>query len=328
QLFQEMQQNDRLPAVVKNSWHQCCMLSDRPLQLSHTDDNASSANANGASANGTIGAANVACAGPTIEQRPLIITESDVRRVFKRVNTRKAMGPDGICGRVLKACADQLAPVFTDIFNLSLTLGIVPSSFKRSTIVPVPKKPRPSGLNDYRPVALTSVVMKCFEKLVRDFITSSLPASMDPLQFVYRHNRSTDDAIAHLLHTTLTHLDEGRGNYVKMLFVKYSSAFNTIIPSLLTTKLGDLGLHTSLCDWISTFLTDRPQSVWVGNCASSTLTLSTGAPQGCVLSPLLYSLYTHDCTATSSSTIIVKCADDTVVMGHLGQRREGLPGGD
>ncbi|KAK1802777.1 hypothetical protein P4O66_021318 [Electrophorus voltai] len=66
-----------------------------------------------------------------------------------------------------------------------------------------------------------------------------------------------------------------------MLFVDYSSAFNTIIPSLLTTKLGDLGLHTSLCDWISNFLTDRPQSVRVGNCASSTLTLSTGAPQGC-----------------------------------------------
>ncbi|KAK1784329.1 hypothetical protein P4O66_003518 [Electrophorus voltai] len=201
-------------------------------------------------------------------------------------------------------------------------LGIVPSSFKRSTIVPVPKIPRTSDLNDYRPVALTSVVMKCFEKLVRDFITSSVPASMDPLQFAYRHNRSTDDAIAHLLHTTLTHLDEGRGNYVKMLFVDYSSAFNTIIPSLLTTKLGDLGLHTSLCDWISNFLTDRPQSVRVGNCASSTLTLSTGAPQGCVLSPLLYSLYTYDCTATSSSNIIVKFADDTVVVGLISDNDE------
>ncbi|KAK1789284.1 hypothetical protein P4O66_015217, partial [Electrophorus voltai] len=191
-----------------------------------------------------------------------------------------------------------------------------------STIVPVPKNPRPSDLNDYRPVALTSVVMKCFEKLVRDFITSSLPASMDPMQFAYRHNCSTDDAIAHLLHTTLTHLDKGRGNYVKMLFVDYSSAFNTIIPSLLTTTLEDLGLHTSLCDWISNFLTDRPQSVRVGNCASSTLTISTGAPQGCVLSPLLYSLYTYDCTATSSSTIIVKFADDTVVMGLISDNDE------
>ncbi|KAK1805772.1 hypothetical protein P4O66_001953 [Electrophorus voltai] len=112
------------------------------------------------------------------------------------------------------------------------------------------------------------------------------------------------------------------GNYVKMLFVDYSSVLNTIIPSLLTTKLEDLGLHTSLCDWISNFLTDRPQSVRVGNCISSTLILSTGAPQGCVLSPLLYSLYTYDCTATSSSTIIVKFTDNTVVMGLISDNDE------
>ncbi|KAK1803206.1 hypothetical protein P4O66_021721, partial [Electrophorus voltai] len=145
---------------------------------------------------------------------------------------------------------------------------------------------------------------------------------MDLPQFAYRHNHSTDDAVAHLLHNTLTHLDKGRGNYVKMLFIDYSSAFNTIIPSLLTTKLEDLGLHTSPCDWISNFLTDRPQSVWVGNCVSSTLTLSTGAPQGCVLSPLLYSLYTYYCAATSSSIIIVNFADDTVVMGLISDNDE------
>ncbi|KAK1795639.1 hypothetical protein P4O66_001136 [Electrophorus voltai] len=81
-------------------------------------------------------------------------------------------------------------------------------------------------------------------------------------------------------------------------------------------------MHTSLCDWISNFLTERPQSVWVGNCVSSTLTLSTGAPQGCVLSPLLYSLYTYDCTATSSYTIIVKITDDTVVMGLISDNIE------
>ncbi|KAK1785700.1 hypothetical protein P4O66_019049 [Electrophorus voltai] len=306
-------------------WTVDSLVNELNTFFAHFETISSSTNANSASvynANGAIGTANCACTDPTIEQCPLIITESDVRRVFKKVNTRKAAGPDGICSRVLKACPDQLASIFTNIFNLSLMLGIIPSSFKWYTIIPVPKIPRPSSLNDYHPVALISILMMCFQKLVRDFIASSLPASMDPLQFAYCHNRSTDDAIAHLLHTTLTHMDKGRGNYVKMLFVDYSSAFNTIIPSRLTTKLEDLGLHTSLCDWISNFLTDRPQSVWVGNYVSSTLTLSTGAPQGCVLSPLLYSLYTYNCAATSSSTIIVKFTDDTVVVGLISDSDE------
>ncbi|KAI5629002.1 gastrula zinc finger protein XlCGF28.1-like [Silurus asotus] len=256
------------------------------------------------------------------EVNTFTISEHDVRRAFKRVNTRKAAGPDGITGRVLKACADQLAPVFTEIFNLSLEQAVVPSCFKQSTIVPVPKKPQPACLNDYRPVALTSVVMKCFERLVRDFITASLPDTLDPLQFAYRQNRSTEDAIAHLLHTTNSHLDQRNGNYTKMLFVDYSSAFNTIIPSTLTSKLEVLGLSLPLCQWISNFLTDRPQAVRVGKHTSSTLTLSTGAPQGCVLSPLLYSLYTHDCVATSNSTTIRKFADDTVVVGLISNNDE------
>ncbi len=70
-------------------------------------------------------------------------------------------------------------------------------------------------------------------------------------------------------------------------------------------------LYRSLCSWILDFLTGRSQVVRMGNNTSSPLTLNTGAPQGCVLSPLLYSLYTHDCAATHSSNVIVKFADDT-----------------
>jgi hypothetical protein len=72
-----------------------------------------------------------------------------------------------------------------------------------ATIVPVPKKEKITELNDYHPVALTFVIMKCFEKLVKDHITSTLPATLDPLQFAYRPNRSRDDAIAITLHTAI-----------------------------------------------------------------------------------------------------------------------------
>jgi hypothetical protein len=149
---------------------------------------------------------------------------------------------DGIPSRILRACTDQLAGVFIDIFNLSLSRSAVPICFKMSTIVPVPKKAKVTELNHYHSEALTSVIVKCFERQVKNHITSNLPDTLDPLQFPYRPNRSTDDAIAIALHTALSHLDK-RNIYVRMLFIDYSSAFNTIVPSNLIIKLGP---------WVST----------------------------------------------------------------------------
>ena len=90
-----------------------------------------------------------------------------------------------------------------------------------------------------------------------------------------------------------------------MLFIDYSSAFNTTVPTKLITKLRTLGLNTSLCNWILDIMTGRPQVVRVGNNTSSRLILSTGAPQGCVLSPLLYSLFSHDCMAKHDCNTII-----------------------
>ena len=129
----------------------------------------------------------------------LSISKHDIRRALKLVNIRKA---DGIPGQALKSCAVQLAPVLITIFNLSLAHFVVLAS----TITPVPKKTSPICHNDFSPVAITSVVMKCFEKLIND-ICASLPTSFDPLQFAFHPNRSADDAINHVLHSTLTHLD-------------------------------------------------------------------------------------------------------------------------
>src|SRR4029434_7804566 len=102
-----------------------------------------------------------------------------------------------------------------------------------------------------------------------------------------------------------------------MLFIDYSSAFNTIIPSRLVSKLVDQGLSTPLCKWIFDFLTGRPQVVRICDRTSSTVITNTGNPQGCVLRPLLFSLFTHDCAATHSSNLIVKFADDTTIVGLI-----------
>ncbi len=96
----------------------------------------------------------------------LCLSAADVRKTLSRINPRKAAGPDNIPGRVLKDCAAQLTDVLTDIFNTSLSQAVVPTCLKSTTIIPVPKKLSLSCLNDYCPIALTPIIMKCFERLV------------------------------------------------------------------------------------------------------------------------------------------------------------------
>ena len=102
-----------------------------------------------------------------------------------------------------------------------------------------------------------------------------------------------------------------------MLFIDYRSAFNTIVPSKLITKLRILGQNTPLCNWILDFLTGRPQVVRVGKNKTATLILNTGDPQGCMLSPLQYSQFIHACMAKHDSNPIIKFADDTTVIGLI-----------
>ncbi|KAL0163294.1 hypothetical protein M9458_042690, partial [Cirrhinus mrigala] len=253
---------------------------------------------------------------PTVSQPALKICEGDVCKVFRKQKIRKAKGPDGVSPACLKACAVQLSSIFTLIFNRSLELCMVPSCFKCSTIIPVPKKPKTTGLNDYRPVALTSAVMKSFERLVLAYLKDITGPLLDPLQFAYRANRSVDDAVNMGLHYILQHLDKP-GTYARILFVDFSSAFNTIIPDFLKIKLSQLSVPTSICQWITSFLTDRQQLVRLGKLTSGTCTISTGAPQGSVLSPLLFSLYTNDCTSKDPSVKLLKFADDTTVIGLI-----------
>ncbi|KAK2918691.1 hypothetical protein Q8A73_003062 [Channa argus] len=177
----------------------------------------------------------------------LMLTPDSVRRSFSRINARKTPGPDNIPGRVLRDCAAELTNVFTDIFNISLRQAVVPTCFKATTIIPVQKKPSPSCFNDYRPVALTPIIMKCFERLVMHHIKSGAGAQQSAVQ-----------------------------------------------------------LAVGLSNWKTS-----------GSNTSSTITLNTGAPQGCVLSPLLFTLLTHDCTPSHNSNLFIKFADDTTVVGLI-----------
>jgi len=102
-----------------------------------------------------------------------------------------------------------------------------------------------------------------------------------------------EDAILFLLHRAYTHLEEA-GSFVIVMLFDFSSAFNTIRPALLGTKLLDMQVDASLVAWITNYLTGRPQYLRLQSNMSDTIVSKTGEPQGTVLSPFLFTLYTSD----------------------------------
>ncbi|KAI4877848.1 hypothetical protein NFI96_007782 [Prochilodus magdalenae] len=254
---------------------------------------------------------------------PPAFTADQVRRQLRRLHPRKAAGPDKVCPRMLKACAAQLGEPLQHVFNLSLRLGRVPATWKTTCLIPVPKKAYPKELNDYRPVALTSHVMKTMERLLLNHLRPQVHHAEDPLQFAYREKVGVEDAILYLLHRTHSHLDKG-GGAVRVMFFNFSSVFNTIQPLLLRDKLMKMEVDMHLYTWITDYLTGRPQHVRIRDCSSDTVISSTGAPQWTVLSPVLFTLYTSDFKYNSELCHMQKFSDDTAVVGCVrnGQERE------
>ena len=130
----------------------------------------------------------------------------------------------------MKECRAHLAGVFSQLFTTwSLQLCKIPTLWKSSAISPVPKQRHPTSPNDYWPIAITPIVMKWFEHVVVSRLLRQTQDHLDPMQFAYKRNRGTDDAILSLLHKTYSHLEKPH-SFVRILFVDFSSAFNTIQP--------------------------------------------------------------------------------------------------
>ncbi|TWW54569.1 RNA-directed DNA polymerase from mobile element jockey [Takifugu flavidus] len=243
---------------------------------------------------------------PTPPCSSLSLTPHQVRKALKKNRARKATGPDGISSRLLKSCADQLCGIFSHTFNLSLRLGRVPQLWKTSCIVPVPKTPHPKELNSYRPVALTSHLMKTLERLILDHLRPLVSSFMDPLQFAYQPSIGVDDAVIYLLHTSLTHLEKAGSTCIQHHPAQAAGG-----------QLEVAGVDHHLTTWILDYLTQRPQFVRVKGSESDRLLCSTGVPQGTVLAPFLFTLYTADFSYSTSSCHLQKFSDDSAAVGLI-----------
>lgn len=243
------------------------------------------------------------------------VGQNNILKLMKKVNPNKGAGPDGVFPRVINLCAEQLCFITTYIFNLSLSDCIVPKIWKMSSIIPVPKRHPVSVMNDLRPIAMTSSFMKLFERAVLNILEPEVANYIDPLQFAYRKNRGVDDALLYLLNRCYSHLEKA-GSSIRLMFYDFSSAFNTIQPHILAQKLSNMKIAPPTILWILDYLTNRPQVVKLTEDVTSQINMTDcGCPQGTVLSPFLFSLYTSDYRSSSDSVFMIKYADDSIQCG-------------
>ena len=224
----------------------------------------------------------------------LKVTKENVLRELKRTYAGKAAGPDRIKLGLLKTCAEQLCSILCVIFLSARSLLC-------GKPLPIPKKTTVKAMSDLRPVALTSAVMKVFERVVLSQLQRLVADFLGPLQFAYRRERGVEDAVLHVLQPC---------SYIRLMLLDFSSAFSIIQPRLLAEKLLKMKVSIPTILWVLDYLTDRPRFVKSGSELTDIMLTNTGA-QGTVLSPFLFSLYSADCRSSHDSCPTDKFADDT-----------------
>ena len=221
----------------------------------------------------------------------LLITPATVAACLEDLQPNSTMGDDGLHPRLLKSLSSELSLPLSIIFNSSLHSGILPEEWLISLIVPIYKKSHRFDPLNYRPISLTSVPCKVFERLIVKHITDYLESNslISPHQFGFRSGHSTTDQLL-LTYNDLTRaIDEGRT--VDLVFFDYSKAFDTVSHVILLQKLLSIGVSGELLDWINVFLTSRQMKVKIRSSLSSSRRVFSGVPQGSVLGPLLFIVY-------------------------------------
>lgn len=213
-------------------------------------------------------------------------------------------------------CLDILLPHITTIINDSLSTGVFPLEYKSAIVRPLLKKNSldPNCLKNYRPVSNLSFLSKLLEKIVLSQLLEHLNENnlLDPHQSAYRAGHCTETALLKVANDLLSALDKKHVSVLSLLDL--SAAFDTIDHDILFSRLQtSFGISHSVLEWFISYLTDRTQKVCVNGLYSSTAPLTFGVPQGSVLGPVLFIMYTKPISAVIHEHSISheSFADDT-----------------
>src|SRR6266576_7305159 len=253
---------------------------------------------------------------PVINLRPnrfiKLFTPMEIaREIDTNINPKKASGIDNISPAVLKELSRKGVVMLTYLFNACLWLNHVPLVFKIAQIIMLqkPGKP-PNEVSSYRPISLLPSISELFEKLLLKRLKPLIEDKIPDFQFGFRNKHATIEQVQRVTTEIERALEEKK--FCSTVFLDVSQAFDCVWHKGLIHKLS-LVLPGNLCLLIQSYLADPTFSVAHEDARSQSYTIQAGVPQGSVLRPILYNLYTVDIPTTEDTTIAT-FADDTVAM--------------
>ena len=201
--------------------------------------------------------------------------------------------------------------IITHLFNECLKYNVVPTQWKDANIAPVPKIAKPSKLEDYRPISLTSTLCKVMERLLAKYIIEQTKELwVENQQYGFLPGKSTTDAIVQVIEDWSKALENNQS--ISAIFFDFSSAFDLVDHELLMTKL-EKYLPRWLTTWIAKYLTNRRQRVKTPNHETDWKNVEAGVIQGSVLGPILFIIFISDLNEHIPKNIKApKYADDII----------------
>ncbi|VEN64491.1 unnamed protein product [Callosobruchus maculatus] len=238
------------------------------------------------------------------------LTDDDVLSAISRVKSNAA-GPDGVTLEMVKLCSPVIVPFLTHIYNESIRSSRFPSEWKRAFVLPLPKVSNPQNESELRPISLLCVLSKIFEKAIYEQVIKFLERNnlITEYQSGFRKGFSTTTAMLNVLDDILEASD--REKTTALVLLDFTKAFDTVNHKLLTAKLQFYGFDTTSVKFFENYLAGRSQCVVVNCQMSQYINVATGVPQGSILGPLLFLIYTMDMCKNISNCSCHQYADDT-----------------